>query len=558
MTDRHIDYDRDHKHPEGETYTERMCQASKLVINGIIVLILLYVVLLFAKLIPEVSHEDHSADPAAAQQEHGDHAAADAHEPPPPEHAESADTPDAAEHSPSGHSDEPFQPHYWAVIPFATLLLCIAILPLMRFTEHWWHHNKNRFLVAAGLGVITLIYYGVVHPGGIANHFTGAHGTEEGWDTGFAAFSNAIFAEFIPFILLLFSLYVISGGISLRGDLPAHPLTNCAFIGIGTLLASFIGTTGAAMVLIRPLLATNAERKHKVHTVVFFIFMVCNCGGLLLPIGDPPLFLGYLRGVPFLWTLGMWPYWLGVNSALIVIYYIWDLRAYKKEEIKDIVRDEAEVRPLKMTGLVNLPFLLGVVLCVAMIVPGKPFLGTSFSPPHFFREAAMMMLVILSLMFTHPHTRVLNKFDYLAITEVAALFCGIFLCMQVPVEILTLQGSAMGIDSGVKFFWATGILSSFLDNAPTYVVFFETARVLPAGSDVVTLTSGGVISAEYLVAISLGAVLMGANTYIGNGPNFMVKSIAEQSGIKMPSFFGYMLYSTCVLIPIFVIATFLL
>ena len=179
MTDRHIDYDQDREHPEGETYTERMRQASKLVINGIIAIILLYVVLLFAKLIPEVSHEDHSADPAAAQREDDDHGAADAHEPPAPEHAESADAHEPAEHGPSGHGDEPFQPHYWAVIPFAALLLCIAILPLLRFTEHWWHHNKNRFLVAASLGAITLIYYGVVHPGGIANHFTGAHGTAE-------------------------------------------------------------------------------------------------------------------------------------------------------------------------------------------------------------------------------------------------------------------------------------------------------------------------------------------------------------------------------------------
>ncbi len=552
--DRHINYHRDYEHPHGETYTERMRQGSKIVISGIIALILFYIVMLLGGFIPKPHHDEQDGASLASHGAQPQHASVTPHE-----GAESDPQKSAAEHGNTDPQEERFQPHYWAVIPFAVLLLCIAVLPLLRFTEHWWHHNRNRFLVAAGLGVVTLIYYGIVHPGGIANHFAHAHDTAEGWATVFAVFSNAIFTEYIPFIILLFSLYVISGGINLRGDLPAHPLTNCAFIGIGTLLASFIGTTGAAMALIRPLLATNAERKHKVHTVIFFIFMVCNCGGMLLPIGDPPLFLGYLKGVPFLWTMGLWPYWLGVNLVLLIIYYIWDLRAYKTEEIKDIIRDEAEIRPLQITGKINLIFLLGVVLCVGFIVPDTPLWGTSFSPPQFFREALMLMLVILSLMFTHSHTRVLNKFDYLAIAEVAALFCGIFICMQVPVEILNIKGAAMGIDSGTKFFWATGLLSSFLDNAPTYVVFFETAKTLPAsGAGVVSLAGGGAIQAEFLAAISLGAVLMGANTYIGNGPNFMVKSIAEQSGIKMPSFFGYMLYSGCILLPIFAVVTFVL
>lgn len=453
----------------------------------------------------------------------------------------------------------PYLPPLWAVLPFAALLLSIAVLPLIPATEHWWHSNRNRFIVAVGLGAVALLYYGLIHPGGIANHFTHHEISAPGWETLFAAFSNGIFSEFVPFIVLLFSLYVISGGINLSGDLRAHPGTNCAFLGIGALLASFIGTTGAAMVLIRPLLTTNQERKHQVHTVIFFIFMVCNCGGLLLPIGDPPLFLGYLRGVPFMWTLALWPYWLGVNVALLAIYYLWDRRAYAKEELGDVIRDESQVRPLRLSGTPNLLILLGVVLCVALIVPDEPFLFTSFRPPAFFREAMMLALVVGSLLTTRASVRVENRFDYAAIIEVAALFSGIFICMQVPIEILNVLGPTLGIDSTHKFFWTTGFLSSFLDNAPTYVVFFETATTIhPGGAVSVVLSEGRTVAEPFLVAISLAAVFMGANTYIGNGPNFMVKSIAEQAGIKMPSFFGYMIYSGLILMPVFAVVTFFL
>jgi Na+/H+ antiporter NhaD/arsenite permease-like protein len=399
-----------------------------------------------------------------------------------------------------------------------------------------------------------------MHPGGLENHFSHASNSHQGWDTINAVFSNAILVEFVPFIVLLFSLYTISGGINLRGDLPARPEVNCAFLTMGALLASFIGTTGAAMLLIRPLLSTNAERRYKVHTVVLFIFVVCNCGGLLLPIGDPPLFLGYLRGVPFNWTLRLWPYWLTVNLALLAIYYVWDRIAYTREPIRAIVRDEAEIRPLKLSGKKNVLFILGVVLAVAFVVPGNPFPGTHTETPPFFREMLMLIFVLASLLLTRPEVRFWNRFDYHAIVEVAALFSGIFLCMQVPVEILNSQGSSLGINSAGAFFWATGILSSFLDNAPTYVVFFETAVGMSSGTmgPVIELIRGSVILEEYLVPISLGAVFMGANTYIGNGPNFMVKSIAEQSGVKMPSFFGYMLYSLLILTPLFVVITIIL
>ncbi len=514
--DSHIDYKQRYEHPSGETYTARMRQSSRRAIGGILGLVLVYLLVLASGLLP---------------------------------HA----------HELVGHSEEhSYIPPLWAVLPFIALLLAIAVLPLLSATEHWWHHNQNRFLAASLLGLLTLGYYGFFHPGGIANHFTHTVSSTPGLETVFAAFSNAIFSEFIPFIVLLFSLYVISGGINLSGDLPARPTTNLGFLALGTLLASFIGTTGAAMVLIRPLLATNLERRYKTHTVVFFIFTTCNCAGLLLPIGDPPLFLGYLRGVPFTWTLRLWPYWLATNLALLAIYFVWDTLAYRKETLRDLIRDEVDVRPLRIRGLFNLVYLLGIVLCVALIVPDQPFLETALVPPVFFREMVMLFLVVASLLSTRAKTRVDNRFDYVAIVEVAALFCGIFICMQVPIEILNRTGQSLGIDSTASFFWFTGILSSFLDNAPTYVVFLETAVAMPSDGVSVMLGEGRQVLESFLIAISLGAVFMGANTYIGNGPNFMVRSIAEQAGVKMPSFFGYMVYSVLVLVPIFAIVTFFL
>lgn len=451
-------------------------------------------------------------------------------------------------------------PPLWAITPFILLLLAIAVFPLLSSTQSWWHCNKNRFLVASVLGGITLFYYGLIHPGGLENHFTHDPSSAPGLETMWTAFSNAIFAEFIPFIVLLFCLYVISGGINLTGDLPAHPATNTAFIALGALLASFIGTTGAAMLLIRPLILTNIERKYKVHTIIFFIFSVCNCGGLLLPIGDPPLFLGYLRGVEFTWTLALWPYWLLVNSLLLIIYLVWDSVMYRRETLRDLIRDERQVRALRLSGSFNFVWLLGVILSVAFILPGEPFMGTEFRPPVFLRETAMLLFVVASLLSKNSNIRIRNRFDYVAIIEVAALFSGIFICMQVPIEILHVKGPQLGIDTSTEYFWFTGLLSSALDNAPTYVIFFETATSLPPvpGLPLVALPEGEAIMEHLLAAISLGAVFMGALTYIGNGPNFMVKSIAENSGIRMPSFFGYMAYSMIVLIPVFVIVSFLL
>ena len=446
----------------------------------------------------------------------------------------------------AGHAahDEP-PPMWWlGSLPFVGMLGCIAVLPLVRSTHHWWESNLNRFGVAMIFAALTVVYYVIAR--GLGSVAT--------------VLERAILEEYIPFIVLLFCLYVISGGISLRGDLAARPATNTAFLAVGALIASFVGTTGASMLLIRPLLQTNSERRHVVHTVVFFIFLVSNVGGCLLPIGDPPLFLGYLFGVPFIWTMGLWAPWLFCCVVLLVTYYVWDTIAYKREAAADIRRDETQKQPLRLRGVSNIVLLGGIVACVAMVDPNKPLPFTDFTPFPFMRELLMLSLVWLSLRRTPKGVREYNQFNYAAILEVAALFIGIFIAMQVPIEYLNARGADLGVDTPWKFFWATGSLSSVLDNAPTYVVFFETARAMPpeAGAATVSLSTGGVITDAFLVAISLGAVFMGAMTYIGNGPNFMVKSIAEQSNVRMPSFFGFVFkYSIPVLIPVFVLVTLL-
>lgn len=469
------------------------------------------------------------------------------------DHSDHSETAGEASHSVAVY------PPIWMVAPFAGLLLVIAVFPLLPQTEHWWESNLHRFYVAAGLAAVTLLYYLVVYEHPVEGHWPAHYVSQANpaglnWGNTWTVFANAILGEFIPFIVLLFSLYTISGGIRIEGDLRATPLINTIIISVGGVLASFVGTTGAAMLLIRLLLDTNSERKHVAHTVVFFIFVVCNCGGCLLPIGDPPLFLGYLRGVPFLWTFQLWKEWAFVNIALIVIYFLWDrFWFYPHEEKRDLRRDAAEVRRLSVNGLwPNLPLLIGVVLGVALLDPSKPFPGTNVHPPLYLREIVQLGMVALSLTFGSEENRAANRFNYGAIIEVAALFFGIFITMQPPLQILHVEGPRLGLTEPWQFFWATGMLSSFLDNAPTYVVFFETARTL-GGHDLVPPGTG--VAHHLLVAVSLGAVFMGANTYIGNGPNFMVRAIAEKRGVKMPSFFGYMLYSGCILLPLLVLTT---
>ncbi len=444
------------------------------------------------------------------------------------------------------HAEHPVPNLLWS-IPFALLLLAIAIFPLVPSAHHWWERNEIKLLVGLVLSAVVLVYY--------AYRGFGYHDHAAGWPTVKGVLDHAVLKDYIPFIVLLFSLYVVSGGLQLKGDLQARPVVNTGLIGLGAVMASFIGTTGASMVLIRPLLQTNQDREHVRHTVVFFIFLVSNIGGCLLPIGDPPLFLGYLQGVPFLWTLKLVLPWLFCLVVLLVVYYFYDRRMFARETRDHLAMEAEHYSPPRIHGGINILWLLGVVLSVALIVPGKPFPGTTLVVADFVREAIMLILAGLSLATTPRGLRRETEFTYHAILEVGALFLGIFLTMQVPIEILQARGPSLGLNTPAHFFWGTGILSSFLDNAPTYLVFLETAKTLPVpeGAALVKLLHDAHISEELLVAISLGAVFMGANTYIGNGPNFMVKSIAEQRGVKMPSFFGYMIYSISILIPLFIL-----
>jgi Na+/H+ antiporter NhaD/arsenite permease-like protein len=503
-------------------------------------------------------------------------------------HTEHSKEAGAEAHASLVHEDEVHSPPLWTVLPFAVILLSIAVLPLMHATAEFWESNTNKFYIAAGLSVVVLLYYGFVCNFPVDLHFP-AHTVvapeEGGFEIAKTVFVNAIISEFVPFIILLFSLFTISGGIRIGGNLKATPFVNSVILFIGAVLASIIGTTGAAMLLIRLLLETNKERKYKVHTVIIFIFAVCNCGGCLTPLGDPPLFLGYLRGVPFEWTLfNLWGAWMFVNLILIGYYFLWDsLWFYRREPAENIALDNANAE--SGTGFsiqgwqINVPLLIGVVLAVAMLDPAKPVPGTDWHPWYFLREAVQLALCALSLLFTSKKVRLENTFNFVAIGEVAALFFGIFITMQAPLQILNAEGKNIvasiekntGIPKPYLFFWSTGALSSVLDNAPTYVVFFETAKALSPNSEEALKNSAewkeeyengnmvkvadGFIDKFLLIAVSLGAVFMGSMTYIGNGPNFMVKAIAEQSGVKMPSFFGYMVYSFLILLPLLVVMT---
>ena len=405
-------------------------------------------------------------------------------------------------------------PPIYTVVPFVAMLLAIAVCPL--WVTHWWESNRNKGLVAVLLGLPILGLYLTHHPGALLD----------------------MAEEYVSFIVLIGGLYLISGGILLRGDLEATPLTNTGFLAFGAVIASFIGTTGASMLLIRPLLQTNRERTRIKHTVIFFIFLVSNIGGMLTPLGDPPLFLGYLQGVPFVWTFRLWAHWLFLVGVLLLVYFVWDSTQYPREPIAAIRRDRTRVRPLRVHGALNGLWLAGVVLAVAFL----------HEPA---REAVIIGLSVVSLWRTPRQVRRDNGFTYYPIVEVAILFFGIFLTMIPALEILRLRGSELGVREPWQFFWATGMLSSFLDNAPTYLTFLALGQGLGLAREVVD------VSHIVLTGIAVGAVAMGANTYIGNAPNFMVKSIAEETGVKMPSFFGYMLYSGLVLLPLFVLVTFL-
>jgi Na+/H+ antiporter NhaD/arsenite permease-like protein len=402
----------------------------------------------------------------------------------------------------------------YSVVPFAAMLLAIAVCPL--WVPHWWESNRNKLVLAGVLGLPVVGFYALRQPHALLE-------TAE---------------EYVSFMLLLTALYVIAGGIRLSGDLEATPLVNTAFLATGSLLASFLGTTGASMLLIRPVLQTNRQRTRLTHTVVFFIFLVSNVGGLLTPLGDPPLFLGYLQGVPFAWTFRLLPHWLFTVAVLLVLYFIWDSVAYGWEPAGALVRDETQQRPLRLEGTLNFVWLAGTVLAVAFL----------HAP---WREALILALTGLSLWQTPRAVHRANEFTPHPMVEVAVLFFGIFVTMIPALELLRARGGDLGVREPWQFFWATGVLSSFLDNAPTYLTFLALGQGLHMADEVV-----GVPHA-ILAAISVGAVFMGANTYIGNAPNFMVKAIAEASRVRMPSFFGYMLYSAGILLPLFAVVTWL-
>ena len=429
------------------------------------------------------------------------------------------------------------------VVPFAGILLSIAIFPLI--APDYWHHNFGKisafwatlfvlpFMLSQGLSITI---YEVLHVG---------------------------LLEYIPFIILLLALFTISGGVQLTGSLVGTPIMNTAIILVGTLLASWMGTTGAAMLLIRPLLRANKDRKYKVHVVIFFIFLVANIGGSLTPLGDPPLFLGFLKGVDFFWTTkAMFIPMLFMVVSLLIIFYIYDSIQYKKEgELPTATSREK----IGLKGSFNLLLILGVVGSVLLSGFWKPHIEFTVYHVHvelqnIIRDILLLCLAYASWKYTAKEIREANEYTWFPIQEVAKLFAGIFITIIPAIAILKAgtEGALAAVINSVSsdsgpvnhmYFWLTGILSSFLDNAPTYLVFFNTA-----GGDAQVLM--GELS-QTLLAISAGAVFMGANTYIGNAPNFMVKSIAESSGIEMPSFFGYFLYSLVILFPLFAIVSLL-
>jgi Na+/H+ antiporter NhaD/arsenite permease-like protein len=421
---------------------------------------------------------------------------------------------------------------WWTLAPFALMLLSIALLPL--FCGHWFDRNRHKAYVAFALGVPTLVYLLAAF---------GNNGFDLVLNTG---------KEYFQFIVLLFALFTISGGIHLTGNSVATPRHNLTYLAIGAILANLIGTMGASMVLIRPLLRANSERKYARHTIIFFIFAVSNCGGLLTPLGDPPLFLGFLRGVPFSWTFRLWPQWLLTVGLIILVYAVWELYIYYRKEPKTAIKmDVEDFVPMRLRGWINL-VLLGLVI---MAVLFSKELGEAGKVIHFpfIREVILIALAFVSHKLCPRGPRECNNFCWPPFIEVAVLFAGIFATMAPALALLEAKGASLGFTQPWQYFWVSGGLSSFLDNAPTYLTFTSVAQGQVSAATGQVVASVGELARSapaLLAAISCGAVFMGANTYIGNAPNFTVKCIAERSGVKMPSFFGYMAYSCAVLLPI--------
>jgi Na+/H+ antiporter NhaD/arsenite permease-like protein len=416
----------------------------------------------------------------------------------------------------------------WSMAPFLLMLVSIAVLPMA--VPQWWDSNRNKTIVSLAMSLPVLVVILKRDPQ--------------------LLFHSLL--DYVSFLTLLASLFIISGGIYIKGEFAGTPLVNAIFLAIGAIFANLIGTTGASMLLIRPFLRANRLRRHRAHLIVFFIFIVSNTAGLLTPLGDPPLFLGFLRGVPFQFTLRLLPQWAFVVGGLLVLFNIYDQFVFTREEI-ETHRALAEIvqarHPLQILGARNFLYLLGVMS--AAVLSGH------FGWPRGVQEAIMITMARLSWYTTPRSIHRENHFHFSPIIEVAAIFAGIFITMAPALEILNARAAAFDLRAPWHYFWLSGALSSVLDNAPTYLTFTAMASGL-LGTSVqnLGLMLGSRLGQTLLAAVSCGSVFMGANTYIGNGPNFMVKSIAEGQGIKMPSFGGYMVYSGLILIPLFVIVTF--
>ena len=419
----------------------------------------------------------------------------------------------------------------WMMIPFVCQLLCIAVLPLTKL-EHWWENNLHKLLVSFLLGIPVagwLCMHGLEHE-----------------------LEHQMVYDYVPFILLLMALFVTTGGICVKGDLRATPHINCIILSVGYLLASFMGTTGAAMLLIRVLIQTNSQRKYTTHTVLFFIAMVANCGGILTPLGDPPLFLLFQKGTTFGWFMGMAPEWLVTGALMLIAFYILDLHFYKRESVENIQADKAEQVKVTVSGLINLVWLLCVILSTMFINSTYiPSMGEPDAPFYLklLREWVFILIIILSVVTTKKAVRTDNNYSWVPILEVACVFCGIFSTMTPA--LMFLRQNPLPLTEPWQYVYGTGFLSAFLDNAPTAMVFHATATTI-SDPGAANLVAG--VSEPLLRAISMGAVFFGALTYIGNGPNFMVKSIAEQNGVRMPSFFTYMFkFSLIICLPIYIL-----
>lgn len=431
----------------------------------------------------------------------------------------------------------------WTVIPFIGILLSIALFPLI--APHFWHNHFPK--VSFFWGTIFALPFLIVFRGEAVHHLL-----------------HTYLIEYFPFIILLWSLFTISGGLYVKGTLQGTPKLNLIFLIVGTALASWMGTTGASMLLIRPVLRANAWRKSKTHLIVFFIFLVSNIGGSLTPLGDPPLFLGFLHGVPFFWTFKLFPQMSFVVVILLALFYLLDNHYYRKEKKPQTF----EKAPLRLEGAHNFLFLLGVIGAVLLSgfwrAGNVTLLGVEMKIEFIMRDLIMLLMGFLSLRTTNKIIYEENEFTWFPIKEVAFLFAGIFTTIIPAIQILKagsegeLQFIMDSLQDPAHYFWITGILSSFLDNAPTYLTFFNSAQGKFFAFVAEPEAVAGLLAqkAVFLKAISTGAVFMGANTYIGNAPNFMVRSIAEEAGMKMPSFFGFMIkYSIPILIPIFILVT---